>query len=159
MTIIIDLARADQLAAAAVGERGEDYVYPDPGACEYVFAPVDGEDLPLTRALALVSVDDPSELGVLKPGCIVGHAFASAGVPLERLAKCDGDVNDLTRELIDDVEVDPKAAVFFMNLQYSQDRGAPWGEALAAARNGERYRRYSDADDFVLIAGYTRNED
>lgn len=122
MGLYIDLDKARQMIAAAIEERGEDYVYPrTPGAgCAYVHHTLDGEE----------------------PGCGVGMALIKAGVPIESFddlhintgcgahsalvaLKDAGIIEEFTVE----------ASVYLNSFQESQDSGDTWGVALSDAES------------------------
>lgn len=119
--IELDLAETKELLAAAVAERGEDYVYANPGGtgneginCLYVHI-VDGEKT---------------------CGCIVAWVLHQAGVPLASLAGREGDnataVMDALSQ-INVIEVDLDATELLQDVQERQDRGIPWGQAVREA--------------------------
>jgi hypothetical protein len=103
---------------ALVEEQGEDFIYPRAerdGSCVYVH---EG-----------------------KPDCIVGRFLAAQGVPLERLVKADTEGSGpglaagiLLGRLSDEGTVYSGDGVknLLDSIQYRQDRGEPWGAALAA---------------------------
>lgn len=112
-----DLEQAKLLLAAAVAERGEDYVDPNgspgsPGGCRYVESTSDG----------------------LKPACIVGHVLHAAGwnVGALRILDQDGFGFDLFTRLDGHSY---GAGLFLQAAQTAQDYGQPWGRAMAEANN------------------------
>lgn len=127
--IKLDIVTAVKLINDAIEERGEDYVYPkEPGRdCLYVHTD---------------PVWDPDEERYVysegtTPGCLVGLAFAKAGVPLEEFAPFEGSDAEA---LIDGFEaegivtdVDPKAKNLLYRAQFLQDGGSSWGQARKAA--------------------------
>lgn len=66
-----------------------------------------------------------------EPGCIVGHALHRLGVPLETLKEHE---SDAARAPLNDLfpEVTEGAMDLVDSVQYLQDRGEPWGEAIKA---------------------------
>lgn len=102
-----------------------------------------GEDFVYRRGLG-VYVDQGS------PSCIVGHYLASVGVPLDRLSKADtaapGGTSEAVLRLLGKLReegvltADSGAALILSAVQWRQDEGCTWGEALdlgvaAAFRN------------------------
>lgn len=139
MVIRIDGQRAVDLLRMAVETKGEDYQYeqPDGTGCFYT--------LP----------------GNTAPSCIVGHALAYAGVPLDVLHAIDfggviredpdfpgeeyeesGSLGDTTANNEDVIAwlerngavLDREAIDVFHKAQQWQDDGIAWGEAVAAAQ-------------------------
>lgn len=112
----------------AIAEKGEDYVYhpnrqPDPDdpdefmqMCEYVhIEEVDGEE-------------------VMSAACLVGHALAAMGVPLEKINRHEGTgASDVLAALGAVTSQDVREAA--REAQRQQDMGAPWGEARQAYVN------------------------
>lgn len=99
--------------AAAVAEKGDDYVYPKKPheQCQYV------HDKGTTAESA---------------GCIAGNVLHRLGIPLSTLAKHEGDgVYSLP---VEDVFSASEAALSALGeAQDKQDEGKTWGEALGAA--------------------------
>lgn len=124
----IDITYDTALAAleAAVEEKGEGYVYTpetdDMGfsSCQYLH------------------LDDKGDLNV--PGCLVGHAMLTLGVPREELVlfNTGNDAHDLIgglkRRKVLGV-VDPKAADLFQVAQGKQDALNAWGTSLRRAKD------------------------
>lgn len=117
----IGIHEAVSLLSEAVNIKGEDYVDPsstNPGGLGCVNATKDKD-------------------GTYCASCIVGHALASAGVPLKFLYdytggaistvkqwRCDGDGS---------VVITNGAAIVFRAAQGVQDDGGTWGQALKHA--------------------------
>lgn len=78
-----------------------------------------------------------AEDGGLVPDCIVGHAFASLGVPLEVLAEVDGEkgkaVDGVIREKYSLDSALSEEGWWLRNVQEAQDKAFPWGEAVKQA--------------------------
>lgn len=122
MSIIINRQTAIDLMKRAVDEKGEDYIYPgsDKGNCWYQ---KDGA-----------------------PSCLVGHALAFAGVPIETLERMDHGFSDradpddasIASLLASKAEKLPFAVTHaakqaLISAQMRQDRGDRWGYALEMA--------------------------
>ena len=112
--IELTLARAQELLAEAVAEKGEGFIYTnrngvpagDGVTCHYVHGD--------------------------QPGCIVGHVLHKAGVSLDALKEYEGQgaehpVTDLTNAPED-------ACRLLSYAQEYQDRGIPWGAAVRRAQ-------------------------
>jgi hypothetical protein len=144
MTITIDGQRAVDLMRQAVKSKGEDYLYPQ------VSVGMGGPS-----CLYTTPSGDPSKS---QPSCIVGHALAYAGTPIEVLHAIDfggvviddefGEYEsegplDSTPIYDDDVlawlsrngiEVTREAVDAFRIAQNDQDNGVAWGEAVERAQ-------------------------
>lgn len=127
--ITLTLERTKELLAEAVAERGEAYVYTLPGgaqptlnggeSCFYVHTP--DMDASITESV---------------PGCIAGYVLHKAGVPLEALRGCEASPADaVVSFLVAERELAASADVAYLlrDVQYKQDRGRPWGEAVREA--------------------------
>ena len=73
------------------------------------------------------------------PSCIVGRALAKAGVSIRQLASLDRYVGNIDQAVpgnysVTEFELTLAARAIFAAAQKRQDRGAPWGTALADAR-------------------------
>lgn len=102
--------RAVQLLNDAVKEKGHDYVYPSRGECVYI---KDG-----------------------KPSCIVGHVLVAAGLPVIAFGGCSGEmrhnsagIRHLSKVL--ELDMDHDTVELLREVQWSQDNGTPWGQAVA----------------------------
>lgn len=115
---MIDKAKALELLAVAVKERGEDYEY-DRGDEE--------------RGYLRCTYERDG-----KPSCLVGLALTHAGVTLDQLREMDAAEHPLFADLhsadLLPVEVADDAVSVFSVAQTSQDCGDTWGEALRFAR-------------------------
>lgn len=120
--VVLTLERVNELLDAAVAEKGPGHVYRNPFGggrtnCFYVHETTDG----------------------LRPGCLVGHVFAGAGVPLGEVMQGGNGTN--VREVVDAltaagvVKAPPEAVAVLTYVQDDQDAGVPWGEAVTRARN------------------------
>lgn len=119
--IELDLARTKELLAAAVAERGEDFVYITPDT--------DEESAP-----KCLYVHEAT--GGLECGCIVGWVLHRAGVPLELLRQYEGSHATDVLDRLWDINVlaaSLEAASLLHAVQGSQDDGSPWGEAVREA--------------------------
>lgn len=107
----VDKREALQLLRKARDEKGKDYIDPnsedDWGMCEYT---------------------TPDALA----GCIVGHVFTYAGVPLGGLRYVQGDAAAVVRQacVSSYVNFTPGAIKALAKAQQMQDTGSPWGEAV-----------------------------
>jgi hypothetical protein len=102
------------LVKEIVAEEGEDFVYIRPvgGFCKYVHLNSDG---------------------FYEPGCIVGHFFSRAGIPLEYLEGWEGkSAGDLASRMEREemLTVSSKAQNFLDGIQERQDAGESWGKAV-----------------------------
>lgn len=127
--IELDGPAALALIKLAVAEKGEEYTYSTNRGCDYYR---DGA-----------------------PSCIVGHALAYLGVPVEALRRLDEadyeyededgyettpgstDIDTLADvgalEALSGVRIDTDAQRVFSVAQKNQDQGVPWGGAYLAA--------------------------
>jgi len=114
---VIDTVRA------LVAER-PDYVYtgdgegyvPGESSCYYVHEQSDGTKV---------------------PGCLVGHALHALGVPLDVLEEYEGTSAHAAAEQTLSISDSATRTLSFLSVaQEWQDRGAPWGNALAVAEQG-----------------------
>lgn len=123
-TTVIDADMAIALLERAVQEMGADHVYQR----------VHGEFDRIGEATMCAYQHDG------RPSCIVGHALSYAGVTIEQLREMDEAADEVTsvEALYGDdllpVEMTDDAVTVFEAAQQAQDNGAPWGEALEAAR-------------------------
>lgn len=112
---VLTLARAKELAQEVVNEFGEDYVYPESHKRQF----------PNQDQATCVYVHEG------KPSCLVGQILHRHGVSLEELALRENiggfSVTEATTETEDYV------SSFMSNMQWRQDEGWTWGEALAEA--------------------------
>jgi hypothetical protein len=112
---VIDLGTALDLLAAAVRQRGADFVYRPVWVDEHRY---------LTCMYAHRGA----------PDCIVGYALAQAGVSVRALeAMRDDGVEELYLEGRFPVDVTLGALAVLRAAQQSQDRGCCWGDVLAQA--------------------------
>src|SRR5262249_22980083 len=112
---VIDLGTALDLLAAAVQQRGADFVYRPVWVEEHRY---------LTCRYAHRGA----------PDCIVGYALAQAGVSVSTLeAMRDDGVEELYVEGRFPVDVTLGALAVLRAAQQSQDRGCRWGDVLAQA--------------------------
>lgn len=123
----LDGATALELLHRAVEEKGADYI--DPLA----------EEIASTCLYVTESEDG------YRPGCIVGHVFAYAGVPLDAL-DFEGDVWEASDHLWDlgVLSVTEEAQYVLAAAQSCQDRRGDWGTAEEKAR--EALDRWSTRD-------------
>jgi hypothetical protein len=69
-----------------------------------------------------------------EPGCVIGHVCHRLGVPLDELAKREGQAAaDVVAQVLGITS--PSVLAFAGDLQWRQDCGEPWGVALARAEN------------------------
>lgn len=139
----VDLQRAKELVAESIAARGADYEYEKQGgSCLYVHAEEvwdeDNERYVLDYSTAV-------------PGCLVGDALKRGGIPLEAMGgeyNNDVDSNELLSKLQarDFLTYTDSAAAFLANAQTSQDKGAPWGAAVAAAADGDTLEKVMEHD-------------
>lgn len=136
----LNLEKAQELIANAIADKGEDYIYPNAeggnGTCKYVDREYDN--------------DWGSDHTKVK-GCIIGNALITAlNLDMEAL---DGlYVNEESANAFLDYLVDEKllsgvgegVRLYFANLQTSQDRGRPWGEANENAKLGKMWVTWKD---------------
>lgn len=118
----IDTTEAVALLNRAVEEKGKDFIYED-------------EDGTLSQCAYFHGSE---------PGCIVGHVMSYVGVKPEHLVHEEENFNrgatidslDLARALSENagVEFTHEAKWAMLQAQCHQDRGAIWGDALAAAQ-------------------------
>ena len=130
----LDLEKAKELVGLAIAERGDDYVYPNPGQCRNV------------DNISYDVWDDNEEEYVASfdgatPGCLVGHALFLGGIPLSTMGANgvnDEGSDDLLSHLrnLDLITCDSSAMAYLANVQSSQDSLAPWGKAAEAAARG-----------------------
>lgn len=101
--------------------------------------------------------DETAGKVVYTGSCIVGRALIAAGYDARDLyiLAVDSDVQRLEESL--DVEFTDKARSFLSRVQYRQDGGTPWGEAVADAftmvqgldfDTDESFIRYGDNYDY-----------
>lgn len=121
-TINLTSGLVSQLLRKVVNEAGADHVDPNAAngsVCEYTSSDSNG--------------------GNLVPECIVGRIMVEAGVPVEALARCSGDAEDLIHYLIDDLEIDltvsRDARILLLTAQSLQDQGLKWGPIRNALDN------------------------
>ncbi|MFF3363612.1 hypothetical protein [Streptomyces misionensis] len=119
--IELTLARAKELLAEAVAEKGADYVYTGP----------DGEQGNPDRAAECYYVHGQ------QPGCIVGNVLHRAGVSLADLAQYEGQAAEDPVEQLTKANV--AAVRLLISVQELQDRGTPWGEAVRQAEVLAKY--------------------
>jgi hypothetical protein len=104
-----DLEATKVLLAAALAEKGEDYIYPDAekrnGVCQYVHGG--------------------------KPSCLVGNVLHRAGWSIEALQAADAE--SLWEWLPDQDDQTGDGRRLLSDAQWSQDRGEPWGMAVETA--------------------------
>ena len=108
-------------ALRATAEENPDRVYKAPGhlaggdlSCFYVHT-------------------DPETGDPVSPGCGVGVALHRLGIPLEELAKCEGQAADTVVERLVPRGPYGEAARFALIFQTYQDDGATWADSLRAA--------------------------
>jgi hypothetical protein len=119
MTTKINKKRAIELLQNAVQLKGKDYV--DPGAADGNCVYSDGE----------------------VPRCIVGHALAEVGAPLDELANLEGTVAeffgpDPVQATDLDIEMTKGAVNAFAKAQRIQDHAGTWGTALKEAKKAAK---------------------
>lgn len=73
-----------------------------------------------------------NENGAKVCGCLVGHVLNRLGVPLDTLAEYEGKGAEYVVEGLD-LNLSRQTARVLWIAQDEQDRGKPWGEALAKA--------------------------
>jgi hypothetical protein len=145
MTEVIEIGKEQAIALLerAVQEKGEEYVY-TPIRVEHM-----GEK-------CLYATADKSA-----PSCIVGHALAYVGVPVEKLFELDhigdmGAIYELNRESLNrdeysgdeyrvnvptaleeiaGVHLTDEAEDLFTEAQSAQDGGKTWGESIQRAKD------------------------
>lgn len=118
--IELTLDRTKELLAAAVAEKGADYVYTTPDGQQS--SPED-----LTTCL-YVHGD--------QPGCIVGHVLHKAGVSLPLLSRSESDdaegaLGGLKADGI--VAYEGRVSDLLKSVQAKQDHGVAWGTAVDEA--------------------------
>lgn len=118
---------AISLLQRAIEEKGADYIYPLAATVE-------------ARRLGQVGkcknyLDDGT------PSCIVGHVFHYMGIHPEMYGQTD-DAWAVAFDL--GFELDERTLTLLRRVQYSQDDGAPWGEAVSNAVSTVNYL-YGDA--------------
>lgn len=105
----------------AVAEERPDHVYERP-------AHMDGGDVSCYYVHTDAETDDP-----VTPGCGVGVALHRLGLPLEDLAKCEGEAADTVVERLCAGGSYGEAAQFALTFQSCQDNGDTWADSLSAA--------------------------
>ena len=112
-----------ELANAAVAEMGEGYIYINP------MGEVAG-DTP--EPIDCVYFDEITGL----PSCIVGRVLAAKGITESNIGPHKGSYSTWVIEHLEGkgiITVDSAAKDFLDRIQYDQDRGKPWGDAIADA--------------------------
>jgi hypothetical protein len=121
----IELPRARELLAEAVATQGPDFIYNDSksGGGMWCF-----------------NVPAPSGYGKVKAktGCLIGTALTLAGETLHTEPP-NNRSTIATLAGIDHALISPDAMRYWQVAQWSQDNGASWGAALAAAEKSQRY--------------------
>lgn len=130
----LDLDTTRALLAAAVAERGADYVYPSvsldpgneerptPGACFYLTY----EETPTNAKALNASYKNES-------GCLAGNVLMRAGVTADWLHGHESrPVSNLLHQLYEEgtIHHDPIVRDALRVAQGAQDKGATWGEAV-----------------------------
>lgn len=70
----------------------------------------------------------------LVAGCLIGHALANLGVPLESLREFDRSGDDTSADaLLPKFGVSGTVTLWAMHAQLEQDEGQPWGRAVKLA--------------------------
>lgn len=70
----------------------------------------------------------------LVAGCLIGHALANLGVPLELLSEFDRSGDDTSADaLLPKFGVSGTVTLWAMQAQLEQDEGQPWGRAVELA--------------------------
>lgn len=153
MTIKVDKEQALELLRAAIDDKGESHVDPsfDQGRdCEYyavtkVSIESDGE-------VYEEAVIDTGADGRALPGCIVGHVCYQLGIDpqylqsgmVDNIVDFDGYILDKMKYFKgsapvqgriktlagEEVQLDTEAQVTLGYIQFIQDKGKTWGEAL-----------------------------
>jgi hypothetical protein len=125
------------LLEMAVAERGDSYVYPDLGHCEYVYDPSDYEYQDEEADPIVAAFGDQ-----VQPACAVGLALSYKDQILLDYIVDAGLNGDSIHEVSDVLNSIPALGVQFTvkaqrmagAMQYAQDRGATWGEGLVLAK-------------------------
>lgn len=141
------LEEVDQAMAAAVAERGEDYVYPlrQLGWYHPSYEP-DTEETYTDLAAMLEEDPDgfdeevicryvtrPEAEGGVQPACLIGGVFHRLGVPLDELAAREGNDSDaIASRFAPRLSADLRRAL--RSAQTRQDGGGTWGGAYAGFR-------------------------
>lgn len=123
-------------AAIVAAEQRPEYVY------HGIVHTVPGTDIETTRCMYVEGE---------QPGCIFGHAFVRAGIPLADVSRieryqwdtgaCDTSIDIMLDALMVEGLVDPViddvASALVAGVQQAQDNGQPWGsvEVLDALRH------------------------
>jgi|ERR1051326_5466436 hypothetical protein len=136
--IIIDLARARQLLARAVGTQGRDFVYNTrPGGrclymtfeeCKMIHQPVVGFDTVRFASGAAIT------------GCLIGTALKLAGVDVLQLGAMSVRESHRAWRAKGLVDIDPEATRYFQTAQVAQDEGMSWGHAFDNAEEDAKNR-------------------
>ena len=121
--ITLNLEQTIALAEEIVGEN-PDYIYERPN---------------VKASPACLYVHGDTESG-MRPGCVVGHILAKAGLPLEEIAKFDAGGDTAIHALADNgllknvIDIDERSIAFLRELQSGQDFGETWATALSGAK-------------------------
>jgi hypothetical protein len=110
---------AVELARAAVVERGSEFVYPDTW-----------RRIPGNRASRCLYVLPNSD----ECACIIGVMLKRHGVSPRLLKDYEGFTVLMVFSLLK-IRIDGKTVEFLAELQYGQDQGLSWGDALDSALN------------------------
>lgn len=137
----IDYAKAKELVAAAIAERGEDYTY-EVNSCQNVWRKgevlsVFGED-----------INNYKQIMETQPGCIIGMALHKAGISLDVLARHSTSKSTLSG-LHDKglATYTAKASRYLQEVQEGQDNHMTWGKADAAAQEWITSTEIDGADE------------
>jgi len=162
--IEINLAKAKEMIAGVVAERGEDYVYPM-NNCTYIH---EAGKKRYQRDDSLSGYTPEED----EPGCGVGLAVINLGVPLEWFKEGavledeveigtnnNGDVRTLAWNLEGQgvAKMTDSAITYLKAFQLKQDDGIPWGQAkdyadgVSLSRFSDSFIHISDRDDFETV--------
>lgn len=112
MTTTLDLETVRGYLAEAVAEKGADYVYlidgSGTGDCNYL------------------TYCDGAPTG---PSCLVGHVLVKAGVPMDLIAKAEGQNAEYALRTVG-VDVTEGMACALNQAQSAQDAWDTWGKAV-----------------------------
>lgn len=137
----------------AIMVEGPDFVY----AKEVLTITTYGDQYPVCSYLHM---DKDGELTV--PGCIVGRALIDLGVPVEKIQPYNTGyvAGGILRELAEDnvLSFTSKAASLLAHVQYLQDAGTEWGEAVHDAVEHVASFRWSEDEQSTLgVAHHVAN--
>lgn len=128
----VELASVRLALAAAVAEKGEDYVYEKPQVLRYDDVTDEWYKDEADGCLYLAPVFDADDkVTDYVPSCIWGHALLTLGMDAEVLLEHNEEFGigapDMPRPWTDKLITEAAR-----DAQFAQDSGRPWGEAVKA---------------------------